>query len=77
MSTIHLTRQILSEHLELPELKPFIGKEVAITITETAAEQAHDKWKALTELAGQNVVNSDVVSSYRVFEASNRDARRT
>ena len=62
--TIHLTRQINSEHLDLPELRPFIGKQVEITIQESALLSGNNRWQALADIGGADLIDSDVVRQY-------------
>jgi hypothetical protein len=68
--TIHVTRQIISEHLDLPELRPFIGKQVEITIQEAAPAPAkdEDRWQALVDIAGADLIDPEVVAKYRAFD---------
>lgn len=72
--TIHLTRQISSERLDLPELKPFLGKHVQITIQEVVSTPDVGKWQALADIGGADLIDPDVVTQYRKFEAGLMEA---
>jgi hypothetical protein len=72
--TIHLTRQILSEHLDLPELRPFIGKQVEITIQETAPNSNVSRWQALADVGGADLIDPEVVGHYRAFDVGQQKA---
>lgn len=53
MQAITLTKKLESETLYLPELRPFVGREVEITIREaTAAKQSPAPAKSPKPLAG-------------------------
>ena len=66
--TIHVTREILSEHLDLPELRPFIGKQVEITIQEAEPARDDSRWEALAAIAGADLIDPEVVAKYRAFD---------
>ena len=77
---LHLTKQIISEHLDLPELKPFIGKQVEITIQETPVTATPNRWQALADIAGADLIDPEVYRQQRLQEAelmraSNHDSR--
>lgn len=72
--TIHVTRQILSEHLDLPELRPFIGKQVEIPIQETAPANDEGRWRALADIGGSDLIDPDVVYKYRAFDVEQQKA---
>lgn len=48
---IRIHKQIDSETLHLPELRPLIGKMVEITVREEAVQPDAAKWAALEQLA--------------------------
>jgi hypothetical protein len=72
--TIHVTREILSEHLELPELRPFIGKQVEIIIQETSKPRDRSRWQALEAIGGADLIDEAIVSQYREFDAQQQEA---
>ena len=74
MSTIHVTRQIDSVHLNLPELKSFIGKQVEITIQESPPEKNHNRWQGLADIGGADLIDPSLVEQYRQFDANNMPA---
>jgi hypothetical protein len=51
MSAIRIHRRVDSETLHLPELKPFIGKTVEITVTERSGTGPADRWAAAAQAA--------------------------
>ena len=65
VATVHITKQIDSERLDLPELRPFIGKQVEIVITEALPDQERQRWQALAEAGGANLVDPEVARQYR------------
>jgi hypothetical protein len=68
MSTIRIHRTLDSDTLHLPELRPLIGKEVEITVTETPAEGTKD-WSALEEAARElTEYDFDLPMRYREFD---------
>ena len=73
MSIIHLTQQIDSDTLHLPELRPLIGKQVEITIREISrpAADSPDHWAALEAVSGKDLVDPDVCMAYREFDKRN------
>ena len=69
MSVIHLTQQIESDTLHLPELRPLIGRKVEITIREvSSATDDMDGWDALSALAGQDLLDEKLIEEYREFD---------
>jgi hypothetical protein len=57
MTEIHLTRDLESETLQLPELKPLIGRKVEIIVRDlTPTRVPMDPWDALSALAGRDLV---------------------
>jgi hypothetical protein len=69
MNFIRIHRRIDSETLHLPELKPLIGKNVEILIREEPPIPRTEKgWQALTDAAGQDLVDPDVYRQYREFD---------
>ena len=67
MSTIRIHRTLDSDTLHLPELKPLIGKTVDITVTEAPVEGTGD-WSALEAIAGQGLIDGDLIRAYREFD---------
>jgi hypothetical protein len=60
MTEIHLTRDLQSDTLQLPELRPLIGKTVEIIVRDVTPQTS--PWDALQALAGQDLVDP---SAYR------------
>lgn len=60
MTEIHLTRDLQSDTLQLPELRPLIGKTVEIIVRDVTPPSS--PWDALQALAGQDLVDP---SAYR------------
>jgi hypothetical protein len=74
MTVIHVTQQLNSDTLQLPELKPLIGKKVEITIREVPAQgNAKQGWDALFELSGRELVDPE---AYKELRALDRDPWR-
>jgi hypothetical protein len=67
MSTIRIHRTLDSDTLHLPELKPLIGREVDITVTESPIADAKD-WSALEDIAGKDLIDPEIVMRYREFD---------
>ncbi len=67
MSAIRIVRRIDSETLQLPELKPFVGKIVEIVVTDEPAAngQSSNVYDAFFELAGQDVVDPEAYKRLR------------
>jgi len=66
MITIHLRKQIDSDTLHLPELKPLIGKTVEIIVREqTPTTPGANPYDGFFALAGQNVVDPDAYKQLR------------
>lgn len=74
MTVIHLTQQLISDTLQLPELKPLIGKKVEITIREVPVqENGKQGWDALFELSGRDLVDP---AAYEELRSLDRDPWR-
>jgi hypothetical protein len=74
MTVIHVTQQLESDTIQLPELKPLIGKKVEITIREAPAENSSKQgWDALFELSGKDLVDPE---AYKELRALDRDPWR-
>jgi hypothetical protein len=67
MNTIRIHRTLESDTLHLPELRPLIGKEVDISVTEVPVEKTKD-WAALEAIAGQNLIDAQIIEQYREFD---------
>lgn len=71
MTAIRIHKQIDSETLHLPELKPFVGRRVEIIIMEeetapvTAKEEA---WKAFFAQHGCDLVDPEVYRAQREYD---------
>ena len=69
MSVIHVTQQIESDTLHLPELRSLIGKKVEITIRELVTPPAAgNPWEALQELAGKDLIDPEAYKELRRLE---------
>jgi hypothetical protein len=63
MTEIHVTRELQSDTLQLPELRPLIGKTVEIIVRDVTPQTSQvSPWDALQALAGQDLVDP---SAYR------------
>jgi hypothetical protein len=60
MTEIHLIRDLHSDTLQLPEVRPLIGKTVEIIVRDVTPQAS--PWDALQALAGQDL---DDPSAYR------------
>lgn len=60
MTEIHVTCDLQSDTLQLPELRPLIGKTVEIIVRDVTPQAS--PWDALQALAGQDLVDP---SAYR------------
>jgi hypothetical protein len=66
MTEIHLTRDLESDTLRLPELTPLIGRKVEIIVRDVSEPAvATDPWDALAELAGRDLVDPDAYRQLR------------
>jgi hypothetical protein len=69
MQFIRVHRQIDSETLHLPELRPLVGKIVEITIREEdPAERSGKDWQPLIDAAGKDLIDPDVYARFREFD---------
>jgi hypothetical protein len=70
MSAIHIRRKLDSDTLHLPELQPLIGKTVEIIVREDVPgpETIPDRWRALADAAGKDLVDPEVYKEYREFD---------
>ena len=69
MTEIHLTQQLESDTLRLPELRPLIGKKVEIIVREMQSPQAvTNGWEALLALAQEDLIDLDTIEAYREFD---------
>jgi hypothetical protein len=65
MNKITIRKTVDSDTLHVPELKSLIGKEIEITIRETA-QPLVDRFAILEEIAQQNLID---VEAYRQYDA--------
>jgi hypothetical protein len=66
MTEIHLTHDVQSDTLKLPELQPLIGKKVEIIIRDLSQQPAPvDLWDGLRSLAGKDLVDPDAYRQLR------------
>ena len=70
MTTITIHKQIDSETLHLPELKPFIGKRVEIIVREELDLSPEElaRWQPLIDIAGKDLIDPEVYKQYREFD---------
>jgi hypothetical protein len=69
MQVIRVQRQIDSETLHLPELKPLLGKTVEITIREEYSAAISEKnWQPLIDAAGKDLIDPGLYKRYREFD---------
>jgi hypothetical protein len=69
MSAISIRKKIDSETLYLPELRPLIGKTVEIIVTEQPlAEESAERWQALREIVGEDLIDPEVYKRQREFD---------
>ncbi len=54
MTAIRIRKKIESEKLDLPELKPLIGKTVEITVEEVAPAGKKNRWAEIDRLREKN-----------------------
>ncbi len=69
MTELHLTHDLQSDTLKLPELQPLIGKKVEIIIREIPhLAGPANPWDSLQSLAGQDLVDPDAYRQLRDLE---------
>jgi hypothetical protein len=72
MTEIHLTQDLKSDTLKLPELRPLIGKRVEIIIRDLSQQTAPtNSWDALQSLAGQDLVDPQAYQQLRELDRQN------
>jgi hypothetical protein len=76
MNAIRIHRQIDSDTLQIPELRPLIGKRVEIIVLEEAAPESSgmDRWQPLIDAAGKDLVDPEVYKQYREFDRQHNNA---
>jgi hypothetical protein len=58
MPEIRLTRELQSDTVQLPELRPLVGKYVEIIVRDLSQQTAPtNAWDALQDLAGKDLVD--------------------
>lgn len=67
MNAIRIHKQIDSETLHLPELKPLIGKTVEIIVLEEipSPPRLERDWRLFFDLAGQDLVDPEAYKQLR------------
>jgi len=65
---IHITQQLQSATLNLPELLPLVGRQVEIIIREVEPAESDDPWAGLKALAGQDLVDPDAYKQLRELD---------
>jgi len=68
MTAIFIRKKIDSETLHLPELKPLIGKTVEIVVTEQPPAEETDRWQALRDIVGADLIDPEVYKRQREFD---------
>jgi hypothetical protein len=70
MAAIHILKQIDSETLHLPELRPLLGRTVEITIVDKPQRPAAtaEDWEAFFRDHGTNLVDPKVFAEHREFD---------
>ena len=68
MTAIRIVKKIESETLTLPELRSFLGQQVEITVTETAAAAVEDRWKPLFDIAGKDLIDPEAYKEQREYD---------
>jgi hypothetical protein len=73
MTEIHLTRDLDSDTLQLPELRPLIGRKVEIIVRDVSAPAVPtDPWDALTALAGRDLVDPGAYRELRDLDLNSQ-----
>jgi hypothetical protein len=72
MATIHILKQIDSETLHLPELRPLLGRTVEITIVDKEQKPAAtlEDWEKFFRDNGTDFVDPNVVGEHRAYDQS-------
>jgi hypothetical protein len=71
MTEIHLTRDLESDTLRLPELQSLIGRKVEIIVREVSGSQTQaDPWDALAALAGRDLVDPGAYRQLRDLDVN-------
>jgi len=72
MAAIHILKQIDSETLYLPELRPLLGRTVEITIVDKAQKPATtlEDWEKFFRDNGTDFVDPNVFAEHRAFDLS-------
>jgi hypothetical protein len=67
MNAIRIKKRIDSEMLNLPELRPFLGKQVEIVVTEESPVEpgVEDRWRPLVDIAGKDLVDPEAYKELR------------
>jgi len=69
MTVIQVTQQVDSDTLQLPELRPLIGKRVEITIREMPSEEtAKNGWDGLLALSGKDLIDPEAYKELRALD---------
>jgi hypothetical protein len=74
MQAIHIRRKLDSDTPHLPELRPLIGKTVEIIVQEAPDPARADRWKPLSDIAGQDLIDPDVYKEQRALETARMQA---
>jgi hypothetical protein len=69
MTEIHITRDLESDTLQLPELTPLIGRKVEIIVRDVSAAPANP-WDALAALAGRDLVDPGAYRQLRDLDVN-------
>ncbi len=68
MDTIHIRHTLSSDTPHLPELAPFIGKTVEITVQEASDPARPNRWQPLIDIAGKDLIDPEVYKVQRLLE---------
>jgi hypothetical protein len=70
MNAIRIHKQIDSETLHLPELRPLIGKRVEIIVLEEPAPSVSEKerWQPLIDAAGKDLIDPEAYKRYGEYD---------
>ena len=68
MDAIHIRHTLSSDTPHLPELAPFIGKTVEITVRESPDPARPNRWQPLMDIAGKDLIDPEVYKQQRLLE---------
>ena len=74
MDAINIRHTLSSDTPHLPELAPFIGKTVDITVRESPDPARPNRWQALIDIAGKDLIDPEVYKQQRLLETKQAQA---